>query len=1048
VINDELSDALPIVFPGSLMKRLTTSEFTDRLDNWLHKFFVEKFGLAPAPVNRKHRRRTKVHKKLLEFRRRKTKLRAARRAVMSLGSADGVLSKLLTQQWRMVMKAHARFRLALNKKTLAAKQSKAETAFKLNPNVFASRLFNNSDNLEPTFSKADAQAFFTKTYSDSDRDLRYAPLRGMKRPPPPVHIFMSQPPTMKEITKTTRAKRNGAAASFNGLTYVPYKKCPAILFLLHKFFARIWKNRDIPAPWAAAFMSLLSKSDITDICTEFRNIAVASTCGKLFFSVVKDRMQTFMVKNNFIRSVVQKGFMDGIPGSIEHSFTLFETLRNASGSQKQICCAWIDLANAFGSVRHNLIQFALHWYHIPDFIQELIWNYYDKLVAMIRTKEWSTDFFSFEIGCFQGCVLSTILFNCVFQLLLDFLAPLHEEGYNFSNIDLVTFLKAFADDLTIITSTPAGNQRVLDSLSAWLEWTRCMAAKPKKCVSVAYRQFDRRSTSHRFTPLNFTKYSAFDPMLTLNGITMGSLANPGSGPSKLLKRVFKFLGLRIHVSLSDEPLYEDVRELFVKDLSTVNSSHVNGLMKLWLYQFYILARLAWPLSVQNFSMSFAKDLESHATSFLKKWACLHRSADVGTLYRPKSAGGLGITSVSHHFAHMQTVKSHLLKYSPDASVSALYAARERSESKFTRNWSASNLLSSLESDVDFDLKFPSQSDRRGLGHGRFVQPNTSSAKRKLVLTSLRDLNAKRHKLHAHGLTYQGRWTTWSDCTRPFDLSWKNLIYGPGPNFIKFVLNATINSLVTPRLSHMWGHTSSAGCRLCTAPIGTLHHILSSCPIALASHRYTWRHDSVLKHLTGVLTTHLAKHNETSKALSVPHLKKSFVGDFSDYKTPTRACKSISTSPLTDSNDWKITADFTNNNSVFPPSIFSTSSRPDIVIYSSKSHTVLLLELTCPAEEGVDAARLRKVARYTKLCDRINNGTIWSAHLYTLEVGARGYVAHSVASCLRSLGLSPKDTRKACLDLSQIVARCSYDAIYLAHKSNIWLKPDLLQLQHS
>ena len=68
-----------------------------------------------------------------------------------------------------------------------------------------------------------------------------------------------------------------------------------------------------------------------------------------------------MVKNDFIARNIQKGFLAGMPGCLEHSFALSEALKNASEHQRQIVVTWIDLANAYGSVRHNLIQFALHW---------------------------------------------------------------------------------------------------------------------------------------------------------------------------------------------------------------------------------------------------------------------------------------------------------------------------------------------------------------------------------------------------------------------------------------------------------------------------------------------------------------------------------------------------------------------------------------------------------------------------------------------------------------------------------------------------------------
>ena len=33
---------------------------------------------------------------------------------------------------------------------------------------------------------------------------------------------------------------------------------------------------------------------------------------------------------------------------------------------KEIVVAWLDLANDYGSVAHNLIQHALEWYHFPN----------------------------------------------------------------------------------------------------------------------------------------------------------------------------------------------------------------------------------------------------------------------------------------------------------------------------------------------------------------------------------------------------------------------------------------------------------------------------------------------------------------------------------------------------------------------------------------------------------------------------------------------------------------------------------------------------------
>ena len=65
-----------------------------------------------------------------------------------------------------------------------------------------------------------------------------------------------------------------------------------------------------------------------------------------------------MLKNQFI-SRIQKGFKPETPGCLEHSFAMFEALLDAKFHQRQIVVSWLDLKNAYGSVRHNLIQFAL-----------------------------------------------------------------------------------------------------------------------------------------------------------------------------------------------------------------------------------------------------------------------------------------------------------------------------------------------------------------------------------------------------------------------------------------------------------------------------------------------------------------------------------------------------------------------------------------------------------------------------------------------------------------------------------------------------------------
>ena len=158
--------------------------------------------------------------------------------------------------------------------------------------------------------------------------------------------------------------------------------------------------------------------------------------------------------------------------------------------------------------------------------------------------------------------------------------------------------------------------------------------------------------------------------------------------------------------------------------------------------------------------------------------------------------------------------------------------------------------------------------------------------------------------------------------------------------------------------------------------------------------------------------------------------------------------SHSSTLLDGANDWQILVDFENQKLVFPSEIYSTPQRPDIIIWSKKLHKVYLVELTCPAEEGIEAAAIRKDARYSELASDINNNndSPWSAVIFTIEAGARGFVARSCHVFLRKLGFASASARKICKNVSLITTKCSYE-LYLARSRRSWYRNrDLLALE--
>ena len=91
-----------------------------------------------------------------------------------------------------------------------------------------------------------------------------------------------------------------------------------------------------------------------------------------------------------------------------------------------------------------------------------------------------TKWFRFGIGVFQGCTLSTMLFNTAFNTVFQKVSTLTQShGHQFSDTQLVKLITGYADDIGILTNLEKDNQEVLNSSQEWLSWTNPMTAKPK-----------------------------------------------------------------------------------------------------------------------------------------------------------------------------------------------------------------------------------------------------------------------------------------------------------------------------------------------------------------------------------------------------------------------------------------------------------------------------------------------------------------------------------------------------------------------------------------
>ena len=125
-----------------------------------------------------------------------------------------------------------------------------------------------------------------------------------------------------------------------------------------------------------------------------------SCVGKLFTTILRNCWLSYMTTNGYLDSSVQKAFMKATPGCIKHQSKLAAILAEARKTHKSLTVCWLDLANAYGSVHHSLIQFSVQHYHAPAQFCNILQSLYSGLLGTI-------------ISVYQGDPLSVVISNTV-----------------------------------------------------------------------------------------------------------------------------------------------------------------------------------------------------------------------------------------------------------------------------------------------------------------------------------------------------------------------------------------------------------------------------------------------------------------------------------------------------------------------------------------------------------------------------------------------------------------------------------------------------------
>ena len=351
--------------------------------------------------------------------------------------------------------------------------------------------------------------------------------------------------------------------------------------------------------------------------------------------------------------------MSATPGCVEHHCKLAAILAEARKKHKSLAVCWLDLANAYGSVHHSLIQFSVEHYHAPPKFSQILQSLYSGLGGKVITRNWETPIVPLNIGVYQGDPLSVVIFNTVINTLVDTLQSKIDLGYTLSNSTRKVNLLQYADDTFLLADSPAACQHLLMMVERWLQWSG-MKAKVCNCHSLALQGSTRK---------------LLDLQLAISGETIPFIGNDS----------IKFLGMRIqmphNVTANKELLTANMNRMLI----AVDQCPLTCHQKLRLYKAGICPRLSWLLLIEELPISWVeRELEATATCFLKKWAGLSKSANTAFLYFPTRLGGLNLPALTSTYKRLQVSRQSQLLVSLDGCVRHLAERNLQNELSLTR----------------------------------------------------------------------------------------------------------------------------------------------------------------------------------------------------------------------------------------------------------------------------------------------------------------------------------------------------------------------------
>ncbi|KAL7834877.1 hypothetical protein SRHO_G00291350 [Serrasalmus rhombeus] len=424
----------------------------ERMGELIYSYGRERFGVKDRKAKKEHTPRDKSRRQQ-EIERLVKERRQLKKQWKKANEVERLGLKALQSDIKQRL---ATLRRAEHLRRQRRKKERARVSFYKNPFKLTKSLFVQEKSGTLKAPLKDIEEFLKNTYSEADTpsNQRHEPVTvPADMPPlhPPMHEMDTSTPTWNEVVNIVKRARTASAPGPNGIPYRLYKNTPGVLKYLWHQMKLAWIKEIIPR-------------------------------GK-FSSALWPKDSTFLLKNEFVDTSIQKAGVGGFSGCLEHASIIWHQLQSSKREKKDLHVVFLDVANAFGSVPHRILWTAFAFFQVPDNIANLIQAYFRDIQFCMTMHESTTAWQQLELGIMAGCTVSPLAFTLAMELIIRASAWV-VGGERVDGGLRLPPIRAYMDDMTTITSTKPCTKRLLEKLQSNLSWAG-MKIKPCKSMSIS-----------------------------------------------------------------------------------------------------------------------------------------------------------------------------------------------------------------------------------------------------------------------------------------------------------------------------------------------------------------------------------------------------------------------------------------------------------------------------------------------------------------------------------------------------------------------------------